>query len=479
MILTDEWRRIATIAAKSLSKAHILTYFQKTAILRFERGTLTVGIPREFFRGWIEQHAKMPILLAAREVWPDCKTVEFVVDGTLEEHSDFDPRSILSAQDAENFKKGRKPKAPETPTKYVVSRDQIGFARRFLSPDFTFENFIVGDNNVLAHAAATAVTREPGKKYNPLFIFGGVGLGKTHLLHAIGNKIAEDNPDASIFLMSTQNFIDEVVTAVRSGKGDKIREKYRANDVFILDDIQFLAGKERTQEILFHVFNDLLHAKKQIIFSSDRAPGELGGLEDRLVSRFASGMIADIGAPDFETRLAILQTKMEEANIDFPEKILDYTAEQLCGSIRELIGVFNQMVAHYELQGLLPSQTQVMNIMKQRNRLLRAEFDDLEQADSEQADSLEEIARRTAEFFDVPVEKLKSSSRLREYVVPRQLAMWIAHKKLKESTHKIGNFFGGRDHTSVLSGIRRVEKNRKLSTEFWRQSNELRKKLGF
>ncbi len=478
MILTDQWRQIATIAAKSLSKAHILTYFQKTAILSFERGILTVGIPREFFRGWIEQNAKMPILVAAREVWPECKTVEFVVDGSLEESSDFDPREILSQQEVDSFKK-RKPKAPEEVTKYVVSRDQIGFARRFLNPDFTFENFIVGDNNILAHAAATAVAREPGKKYSPLFIFGGVGLGKTHLLHAIGNKIAENNPEAAIFLMSTQNFIDEVVTAVRSGKGDKIREKYRANDVFILDDIQFLAGKERTQEILFHVFNDLLHAKKQIIFSSDRAPGELGGLEERLVSRFSMGMIADIQAPDFETRLAILQTRMKEANIQFPDKILDYTAEQLCGSIRELIGVFNQMVAHYELQGLLPSQAHVMNIMKQRNRLLRAEFDEQEQADSEQADCIEEIARRTAEFFEVPLEKLKSSSRLREYVVPRQLAMWIAHKKLKEPMQKIGNYFGGRDHTSVLSGIRRVEKNRKLSTEFWRQSNELRKKLGF
>ncbi len=478
MILTDEWRRIARSASRSLSKAHVLTYFQKTAILRYERNILTVGIPREFFRGWVEQNAKNPILVAARDVWPECHEVEFVVDGTLEEHSEFDPRTILSKDDIVATKKP-KAQTPETPTKYVISRDQIGFARRFLNPDFTFDNFIVGDNNVLAHAAATAVAREPGTKYSPLFIFGGVGLGKTHLLHAIGNKVAEENPDASIFLMSTQNFIDEVVNAVRTGKGDKIREKYRTNDVFILDDVQFLAGKERTQEILFHVFNDLHLAGKQIIFSSDRPPGDLGGLEERLVSRFSMGMIADIQAPDFETRLAILQTKMEEAQIKFPEKILDYTAENLCGSIRELIGVFNQMKAHFELQGLQPNQAHVMQIIKQRNHLLRDEFDAQELADSEQASTIEEIAQRTAEFFDVPLEKLKSGSRLREYVVPRQLAMWIAHKKLKLPMQKIGNYFGGRDHTSVLAGIRRVEKNRKLSTEFWRQSNELRKKLGF
>lgn len=476
--MIEEWKKIAAQAAKSLSKAHVLTYFQKTAILSYQNSVLTVGIPREFFRGWIEQYAKDPILLAARDIWPECREVRFEVEGMLEEQSSFDPRSILSSEDTAAFSK-RKPKTPDLQTKYSISKDQIGFSRRFLNPDYRFDNFVVGAENALAHAAAIAVTREPGRKYTPLFIYGGVGLGKTHLLHAIGNRIAENNPDASILLMPTQNFIDEVVTAIRSGKGDRVREKFRSNDVFILDDVQFLHGKERTQEILFHILNDLHHAGKQTVFSSDCAPGDLQGLEERLVSRFSMSMVADIQPPDFETRLAILQTKMQEASVIFPAKVLDYAAEQLCGSIRELIGVFNQMLANYELQGVIPNQSNVMEIMKKRNRVLRTELDTIELSESGRALTIEEVAQRTAEFFGVPLEKLKSGSRLREYTTPRQLAMWFANKKLKEPMQKIGNYFGGRDHTSVLSGIRRVEKNKKISTEYWRQVNELRKQLGF
>ncbi len=355
----------------------------------------------------------------------------------------------------------------------------MGFSRRFLNPDLTFDNFVVGANVALAHAAAIATAREPGRKYNPLFIFGGVGLGKTHLLHAIGNFIADNNPDASITLLPTQNFIDEVVTAVRSGKGDRIREKFRQIDVFMLDDIQFLKGKERTQEILFHIFNDLHNAGKQIVFSSDRTPGDLEGLEDRLVSRFSMGMVADIQEPDFETRLAILEEKVATTNIEFSRDVLDFIAEQLSGSVRELLGVFNQMQANFELQGIKPNKTNIMEILKKRSKELRDEMDMQEIESSGRAITTEEIAIRTARYFDVPVEKLLSSSRLREYVVPRQMAMFFAHKKLKEPLQKIGNYFGGRDHTSVLSAVRRVEASRKKSTEYWRQNNELRKQLGF
>lgn len=470
--------QIAKAAARELPKAHVLTYFQKTTILGYEKGILTIGLPREFFRGWHEQHSKMPILVAARGVWPDCRDVVFEVDGNLESASDFDPRDILAKDDLPEALR-RKPKAVEQAPRVTIAREQIGFAKRFLNPDYTFETYVVGAGNSLAHAAAAAVSREPGRKYNPLFLFGGVGLGKTHLLHAIGNKIAADNPDASIVVMPTQNFIDEVVTAVRTGKGDRVREKFRANDVFMLDDIQFLKGKERTQEILFHIFNDLHHAGRQIVISSDCPPSELEGLEERLVSRFSMGMVADIQPPDFETRLAILREKMATSHVEFPPKVMDYIAEQINGSIRELLSVYNQMLANYELQGIKPNKTNVTEIIKKRNKLLRDELETEELAVSGRAISIDDIALRTAQYFEVPVEKLKSSSRLREYVVPRQLAMWFANKKLKEPMQKIGNYFGGRDHTSVLAGIRRVEMNKKTSTEFWRQMNELRKLLGY
>lgn len=476
---SELWNDIAKKAAASLPKAHVLTYFQKTAIISYEKNILIIGIPREFFRVWHEQNSKHPILLAMRDIHPECQDVLFEVHGELEQHSEFDPRKILMNSETSESKRAPLKKIPRPFEKYKISQNQVGFAKRFLNPQYTFEHFIVGDGVALAHAAAEAVAREPGQKYNPLFLFGGVGLGKTHLLHAIGNRIAEYNPDASILLLSAQNFIDEVVTAVRSGKGERVREKYRNTDVFMLDDIQFLKGKERTQEILFHIFNDLHHAGRQIVFSSDRAPSDLDGLEDRLVSRFSMGMVADIQSPDFETRLAILEEKVQEKNLEFSKKILEFVAEQTTGSVRELIGVFNQMQANFELQGIQPNKTNVLEILKKHNRELRDEMDDEEERESGKATNIEEIAMRTSEFFDVPLEKIISGSRMREYVVPRQMAMYFANKRLKLSLQKIGNYFGGRDHTSVLAAVRKVEKSRKLSQEYWRQCNELRKKLGF
>jgi chromosomal replication initiator protein len=474
----DTWQKIVTEASKSLSKAHVLTYFQKTALIGYEEGTLVVGLPREFFRTWHEQQSAEPLLLAARDIWPECKKVVFRVDGTLEESSVFDPRMVFGDNKSSSSMNRSLKKSPRPFEKYKVPSTQIGFARRFLNPKLTFEHFIVGDGAALAHAAAEATAREPGGKYNPLFLFGGVGLGKTHLLHAIGNRIADNNPDASILLLPTQNFIDEVVAAVRTGKGDRIRDKYRRTDIFMLDDIQFLKGKERTQEILFHIFNDLHHAGKQIIFSSDCAPSQLDGLEERLVSRFSMGMVADIQVPDFETRLAILEEKAQEDDIEISKDILEYIADQVPESVRELLGVFNQIKANHDLQGIVPNKTNITQILRRRNKDLRDQLDDEEQEETGVVRTIEDVANRTAAFFDIPVERLISSSRLREYVVPRQLAMYFAHKKLRQPLQKIGNFFGGRDHTSVLAGVRKVEKNRKLSQEYWRQCNALRKKMG-
>ncbi|QQS59782.1 chromosomal replication initiator protein DnaA [Candidatus Peregrinibacteria bacterium] len=469
--MMSEWYKIVEKSAEILPKAHILTYFQKTALLRVEKNTLVVGIPREFFRGWLESNAKDAILSASQQFFPNSENVLFEVDGTLEQQSDFDPRNIFSG----TFRKSSPVKKQEP---FTISRIQMGLARRFLNPSLTFENFIVGSGSALAHAAAEAVANAPGQKYSPLFLFGGVGLGKTHLMHAIGNRIAEETPDANILLLQTQNFVDEVVNAVRSGKGDQIRDKYRRADVFMLDDVQFIRGKERTQEILFHIFNDLNLHNRQIVLSSDCAPSLLEGLEERLVSRFSMGMVADIQFPDFETRLAILQERCQESDLSFSRDVLEYVAEECSGSVRELLGVFRQMLANFELQGVLPNKTNVGEIFKNMNREKRQEMDIKEEVASGKAMSIEEIAERTALFFDVPLEKLIGSSRLREYVVPRQTAMWFANKKLKEPLQKIGNYFGGRDHTSVLSAVRRTEKNRKLSSDYWRQCNDLRKKLG-
>jgi len=474
---SSHWHAMVKKAAKKLPKSHVLAFFRKTEILSYEKEIVTIGIPRESFRPWIEDNAGDILLVAAREEFPQVKILHFEIDGSLEETSSFDPRNILEGGKMEEKK--QKKGISVAAAKKVISSRQIGFSRRFLNPNLTFEHFVNGDNTALAEAASLAVSREPGKKYNPLFLFGSFGLGKTHLLHAIGNKIAETFSDASIVLLSAQTFSDEIVKAIRSGKGDELREKYRRNDVFILDDVQFLSGKERTQEILFHTFNDLFHKGKQIVFSSDCPPNALQGIEERLVSRFSMGMVVDIQKPDFETRLAILQEKTEEAGVDFSDEVLEMIAEEVTESVRDLLGVFQQLVAHHELQGMRPNKTNLLRILKQRSRDQRFEQDEIEEKRSGKAQTIEDIAKLVANFYEVPLEKMQGSTRLREYNLPRQVAMFFAHRRMGESLQKVGNFFGGRDHTSVLSAVRRVEKNRKLSKTFWRETNEIRKQLGF
>lgn len=469
--MREKWRQIAKKAAENLPKSHCLVYFQKTEIAGFEKGMLLIGLPREFYRPWMEKSAKDEILLAAREVFSDCQSVDFVVDGSLETSSDFDPREILN-------EKSEKKKTSAPKKDVLPPPKQIGFARRFLHPEFTFEHFVPGENCALAYAAARAAAENPGRKYSPLFLFGRVGLGKTHLLHAIGHAIAEKFTDANIIFLSAQKFSDEIVAAIRSGKADEVRAKFGRADVFLLDDVPFLAGKERTQEILFHIFNDLHHHGKQIVFSSDSPPSALDRLEERLVSRFSMGMVADIQPPDFETRLAILEEKNEEIGSYFPREALEELAQNMPGSVRELLGVFTQMLANFELQGIRPNRTNILDICVKRNRDLRHEREKYDDQTSGRAITIGEVAERVAEYFEVPLEKLISSSRLKEYTVPRQIAMFFSHRKLREPLQKIGNFFGGRDHTSVLSAVRKVEKGRKLSTEYWREVNEIRKLLG-
>lgn len=469
--MESQWKDIVSALSEEIQKAYILTYFRKTAIVSSEDGVLTIGLPSEFFLPWMEKNAKKAICKAAKLHFPDCQEVEFEVDGNLEETSTFDPNSIFGSEK----KKVKKASSAGSKGEEKVSR-QIGFSERFLHPDYSFETFINGPNTALAEAAAKTVAREPGRKYNPLFLFGGVGLGKTHLLHAIGHEIAKHFASPTIVLLPAQTFVDEIVSAVRKGKGDKVRDRFRQSDVFMLDDVQFLKGKERTQEILFHLFNDLHSRGKQIVFSSDCPPNALEGLEARLVSRFSMGMIADVQMPDFETRLAILE---EKADKEIDKNLLDLVAEYTKSSVRDLLAVLQQIIAHTELQGTPPNKTTLMQILKKNSREFREHLDELDTQKTGRARTIEEVMERTALFFDIPIEKLTSSTRLREYTLPRQVAMWFAHKRLKEPLQKIGNVFGGRDHTSVLSAVRKVDRLRKTDITFWRNVNTLRKELGW
>ena len=474
-ILQENWEKIVRIASEKISRGHMVTFFQKSAILDFSKNVLKVGVPREIFKFWHENNSKKILLDAAKKILPTCKKIEFEVDGSLENLAVFQIEKILPKK-INNEKKPKK-----NLNKIAISKYQAGLGSQFLDPDLTFDNFVVGQNCALAAAAANAITEKPGKKYSPLFIFGGVGLGKTHLLHAIGNKIAEKNSDFLITLLPTQKFVDDVVTAIRNGKSNRIREKFSNSDVFLLDDVQFLRGKERTQEILFHIFNSLQHEKKQIVFSADRSPAELENLTDRLISRFSMGMVVDISPPDLETRIAILQKFSENNKINLDPEVLEFIAENVTDSVRSLQGVFQQILANFELQKILPNKTNVTAILKKIGKDMRHKIDNSLEEENNfiKTKNLGDIVEKTAEFFEVAPEKILSSSRLREFVVPRQVAMYFSRKKLNFPLQKIGNFFGGRDQSSVLAAVRRVEKMRKISKNFWRETNELRKTLGF
>lgn len=316
-----------------------------------------------------------------------------------------------------------------------------------LNPKYTFETFVVGDNNRFAHAASLAVAESPASSYNPLFLYGGVGLGKTHLMHAIGNKILQSNPNYSkILYVTSEKFTNQLINAIKDMKTEQFRNKYRNVDVLLIDDIQFISGKERIQEEFFHTFNTLHENAKQIIISSDRPPREIQLLEDRLKSRFEWGLIADISNPDYETRLAILRKKAESDNVVIDDDILSNIANRISSNIRELEGVFNKLVAFSTLSNgpitMEMAEKAINDISAQNNNVISADY----------------IQDVVAKYFNINKKDLKSAKRSNDIAYPRQIAMYLCRELANLSFPKIGEEFGKRDHTTVMHGCNKIEK---------------------
>ena len=315
-----------------------------------------------------------------------------------------------------------------------------------LNPKYTFETFVVGNNNRFAHAASLAVAESPATSYNPLFLYGGVGLGKTHLMHAIGNKILSNNPSSKILYVTSEKFTNQLINAIKDAKTEAFRNKYRYVDVLLIDDIQFIAGKERIQEEFFHTFNSLHEDGKQIILSSDRPPREIQLLEDRLVSRFEWGLIADISNPDYETRLAILRKKAETDNVVVDDDILSNIANRVSSNIRELEGVFNKLVAFSTLSKgpitIEMAEKAINDISSQNNNVISSDY----------------IQEEVAKYFNINKKDLKSSKRSNNIAYPRQIAMYLCRELANMSFPKIGEDFGNRDHTTVMHGCNKIEK---------------------
>ena len=344
----------------------------------------------------------------------------------------------------------------EVENNVVISNSQsenqeqdIEISNKTLNPKYTFENFVVGNNNRFAHAAAIAVGEKPGESYNPLFLYGGVGLGKTHLMQAIGNRILQNNRYAKILYVTSEKFTNQLINAIKDNKTEVFRNRYRTIDVLLIDDIQFIAGKERVQEEFFHTFNALYEDKKQIIISSDKPPRDIQFLEDRLKSRFDWGLLADISCPDYETRLAILRKKAQEEKISVDDNILANIANKIDSNIRELEGVFNKIIARASLTHSPITIELTENTIN--------EF----KAESEKVLSSDFVKETVAKYFNIDKDDLVSNKRSNEIAFPRQIAMYLCREVANMSYPKIGEDFGNRDHSTVIKKYNKIKKKKK------------------
>lgn len=407
------------------------TWFIPTRLDRIENSTAHIGVPNKFFGDWLHTHyAPLLVEAVSSARGGGNVSVSFVV-------SQKPSSRMIEAQAALNTPK---------PMGQIKARRGIQ-----LNPKYTFENFVVGAGNQFAHAACMAVSEQPGKTYNPLFIYGGVGLGKTHLLNAIGNHVAE-RTDLRIAYLTTEQFTNEVINSIRYDKMTDLRKRYRHIDMLMIDDIQFLVGKERTQEEFFHTFNSLYEGHKQIVLSSDRFPKDMPDIEERLRSRFEWGLIADLQPPDVETRIAILRKKSEDEGITLPEDVIQFLAGAMKSNIRELEGSLVRLGAYASLTGQVIALDMAKNVLR-----------DLI-GDKKKIVAMDDIQEAVCAQFHVKMSELKSRRRSKTLVHPRQIAMFLCRELTDASYPEIGRQFGGKDHTTIIHACRQVSKAKEADT---------------
>ncbi len=425
------WQAMLGSLELTLSKGNFNTWFKNTGIIEKGEDYIIVGVPSNFALDWIKNKFHSALLKSLKTLSPEIKEIRYFV-GNLKTEAE---------------KQGTLMQRTESTSKNTVvykenSFNQVGS----LNKTYTFETFIVGKNNELAHAASQGVSKNPGTQYNPLFIYGGVGLGKTHLMHAVGNKLIANNPRARVLYATSEKFTSDYIDALRQKKMDDFKKRYRQVDMLLIDDIQFIAGKEQTQEEFFHTFNELRDKGKQIILTADRLPKDIPAIEQRLVSRFEWGMVADIGAPSLETRIAILKTKLAKSGITLDNDIIQYVAENVVNNIRELEGALNKIIVYQQIENGPITFDEVKELLVS---IVNAK---------KKTVSIRKIAECVANFYSITMDDLIKQSRRKEYVKPRQAAMYITRKELGSSFPAIGEFFGGRDHTTVMHGVEKVEK---------------------
>ncbi|UPA22168.1 chromosomal replication initiator protein DnaA [Candidatus Peribacteria bacterium] len=466
----DLWLEVLKRIEPKIPRSQFITWFRDTAILGFEEGTMVVGLPLPMSLNWHLEHYRAITLSVVQELQPDVKQIVYQVDGALKD----DPARTFNLIEAFPDQKKRK-----LPGRQEVKLAE-GIVSKILNPRYTMENFIVGSNNRLAYAACQAVATEPGGKYNPLFLYGGVGLGKTHLLQATGNAILKERPSATVVYTTTEDFANQVIETVMNQRWEQFRRRYRLVDVLIIDDVQFLANKERMQEEFFHTFNALYEERKQVILSADRPPQELQ-LEDRLISRFERGMIADVSLPDYETRLAILVEKTKEYELFMDMGVLQFIAEHATKNIRELEGILMQAVAQYELEQRMPTIKSIADIMRKLNKDPHhgPEEDIGFETQPRRNATFQDVMEGVSRYYSVSVQDMIGQSRVREILVPRQIAMHLLKKYLRMSYVRIGEVFEGRDHTTVMNAVEKIESKLQNDPQLLREVRAIEKELDF
>ncbi|BCZ43934.1 chromosomal replication initiator protein DnaA [Clostridium gelidum] len=440
--LKNLWDKTLDIIKSELSEVSFNTWIKSCEPMSISSDTIKISVPNSFTQDILDKRYKDLVVNSIKAVCSKLYKIEFII---MSDGYDNDKSNL-----------------PEI-SKSIIVNDEMSST---LNPKYTFKSFVIGNSNRFAHAASLAVAESPAKAYNPLFIYGGVGLGKTHLMHAIGHYILESNPSAKVVYVSSEKFTNELINAIKDDKNEEFRNKYRNVDILLIDDIQFIAGKERTQEEFFHTFNELHDANKQIILSSDRPPKEIPTLEDRLRSRFEWGLIADIQVPDFETRMAILKKKADVENLNVANDVMGYIATKIKSNIRELEGALIRIIAYSSLTNREVTVDLATEALK--------DIISKKQGKHVTIDIIQDVV---SSYFNLRIEDLKSQRRTRNVVYPRQIAMYLSRKLTDMSLPKIGEEFGGRDHTTVIHAYEKISDNLKMDDSLQQTVADLTKKL--
>ncbi|MBD1371972.1 chromosomal replication initiator protein DnaA [Hazenella sp. IB182357] len=443
--IQELWTRTLEEVQNRVSKPSFETWLTATEAVELQDNTLSIAAPNDFARDWLESRYADLIRDALKEVTGAHIGVKFISQTTEKP-------------------KGDTPQEKKQDLEEESDQDGIPIAR--LNPRYTFETFVIGSGNRFAHAASLAVAEAPAKAYNPLFIYGGVGLGKTHLMHAIGHYVMGHNPSSRVVYLSSEKFTNEFINSIRDNKAEYFRNKYRSVDVLLIDDIQFLAKKEQTQEEFFHTFNALHEASKQIIISSDRPPKEIPTLEDRLRSRFEWGLITDVQPPDLETRIAILRKKAIADKLDAPSEVLAFIADRVDTNIRELEGALIRVVAYSALMNQPISPDLADEALK-----------DIMPDTRPKVIGISDIQQTVCTYYRLRMEDLKSKKRTKTVAFPRQIAMYLCRELTEFSLPKIGYDFGGRDHTTVMHAHEKIRRSLENDPQLQQAIEELKKRI--